>query len=252
MADQPATQPPVVNVHISNVSHATATAEATAVAAAEKTAAPPAPRTRKSTFAAYVHFALGFWGASHRSYLRRRPGPWLVIFWFLFFTAVAADLPFLLLAPLALLVSDAFSIPGWVRRNNAALGTATGHPAPLSAATRAAGALAAPPSPAAPPSSQAPPPAADSHHPERPQDLRTLLLRTAHRGDGKLTVTQAVMETGVSFRKVERKLRRMVRAGYIDMDNEPDSGVIVYLFPELVGRPAPADSPPSSPDPERV
>ena len=30
----------------------------------------------------------------------------------------------------------------------------------------------------------------------------------------------------------------MGKAGHIDVDNEPDSGVIVYLFPELVGRPA--------------
>ena len=33
-------------------------------------------------------------------------------------------------------------------------------------------------------------------------------------------------------------LRKMVKAGHIDVDNEPDSGVIVYLFPDLVGRPA--------------
>ena len=70
------------------------------------------------------------------------------------------------------------------------------------------------------------------------ESLRTRLLRAAHRGDGQLTVTQAVMETGESFAKVERGLRKMVTAGHIDVDNEPDSGVIVYLFPELVGRPA--------------
>ncbi len=29
----------------------------------------------------------------------------------------------------------------------------------------------------------------------------------------------------------------MVSAGYVDVDNEPDSGVVVYVFPELVGRP---------------
>lgn len=59
------------------------------------------------------------------------------------------------------------------------------------------------------------------------------------------------METGEKFENVKRHLRKMVRAGYIDMDNEPDSGVIVYLFPELVGRPAPP-APAPSPDPERV
>ena len=85
--------------------------------------------------------------------------------------------------------------------------------------------------PAQPQITAAPPP------PEKPKDLRTLLLHAAHRGDGKLTVTQAVMETGMDWKRVERCLRKMVRAGYVDLDNEPDSGVIVYVFPELVGRP---------------
>ena len=74
--------------------------------------------------------------------------------------------------------------------------------------------------------------------PQKPKDLRTLLLHVAHRGDGKLTVTQAVMETGMDWKPIERCLRKMVRAGYVDVDNEPDSGVVVYVFPELVGRPA--------------
>ena len=78
-----------------------------------------------------------------------------------------------------------------------------------------------------------------THLPEKAKEsLRTRLLRAAHRGDGKLTVTQAVMETGESWGKVERALRKMVRKGYTDVDNAPDSGVVVYLFPELIGRPA--------------
>ena len=85
--------------------------------------------------------------------------------------------------------------------------------------------------PAQPQITAAPPP------PEKPKDLRTLLLHAAHRGDGKLTVTQAVMETGMDWKPVEKCLRKMVRAGYVNVDNEPDSGVIVYVFPELVGCP---------------
>ena len=41
----------------------------------------------------------------------------------------------------------------------------------------------------------------------------------------------------------------MVTAGHIDVDNEPDSGVIVYLFPELVGRPAAPPPEISNPQP---
>ena len=73
--------------------------------------------------------------------------------------------------------------------------------------------------------------------PQKPKDLRTLLLHAAHRGDGKLTVTQTVMETGMDWKPVEKCLRKMVSAGYVDVDNEPDSGVVVYVFPELVARP---------------
>ena len=58
-------------------------------------------------------------------------------------------------------------------------------------------------------------------------------------GDGRLTVTQGVMVTGKSFDEVETCLHGMTRSGYADVDNGPSSGVVVYVFPELVGRPSP-------------
>jgi hypothetical protein len=63
-----------------------------------------------------------------------------------------------------------------------------------------------------------------------------LLLDAAMREDGKLTVTQAAMITGFSFQEAETLLREMVASGYVDVGNEPESGVIVYYFPELQGR----------------
>lgn len=36
---------------------------------------------------------------------------------------------------------------------------------------------------------------------------------------------------------VEKALHALVTAGHIDADNDPYSGVVLYLFPELVGRP---------------
>ena len=57
------------------------------------------------------------------------------------------------------------------------------------------------------------------------------------REGGKLTVTQAAMITGYSFQQAEDLLREMGASGYVDVGNEPDSGVIVYYFPELRGRP---------------
>jgi hypothetical protein len=63
-----------------------------------------------------------------------------------------------------------------------------------------------------------------------------LLLDAAMREGGKLTVTQASMITGYSFQEAEQLLREMVASGYVDVDNEPDSGIIVYTFPELQAR----------------
>lgn len=68
-----------------------------------------------------------------------------------------------------------------------------------------------------------------------PADLRLVLLRAAEKRGGELTVTQGVMASGKSFEEVEKCLRDMVDHGYVDIDNAPGSGVIVYRFPELSG-----------------
>ena len=59
------------------------------------------------------------------------------------------------------------------------------------------------------------------------------LLRAAMDHGGTLTVTQGVAATGLSFSEVERLLREMVAEGYVDVDNAPESGVVIYRFPEL-------------------
>ncbi len=68
-----------------------------------------------------------------------------------------------------------------------------------------------------------------------PKDLRLVLLEAAERKGGELTVTQGVMASGKSFDEVEKCLRDMVDQGYVDVDNAPGSGVVVYRFPELTG-----------------
>ncbi len=62
-----------------------------------------------------------------------------------------------------------------------------------------------------------------------------VLLRAAVKEGGMLTVTQAAMITGYSFAEAEELLREMCRSGYVDVGNEPESGVVVYYFPELRG-----------------
>lgn len=59
------------------------------------------------------------------------------------------------------------------------------------------------------------------------------LLVAAERNGGAVSVTQAVAATGLSFSEAERMLRDMVADGYVDVDNAPGSGVVIYRFPEL-------------------
>ncbi|UBF29453.1 NINE protein [Kovacikia minuta CCNUW1] len=63
--------------------------------------------------------------------------------------------------------------------------------------------------------------------------LTVQLLKAAETRGGKLSVTQGVMETGASFKEVEETLKQMVRAGYVDVDNHPETGVVLYEFREL-------------------
>ena len=228
MTDQPTTTPPtIVNVHLDNTNYATAAAATAAQASA-------VPAARKSVLVAYLGLVLGWLVGLHRFYLRRSPGRWLLL---MYITAAAAAIgsppgSYAILIWLVFPLVDAFLIPGWVRRHNgerdAALALAASSTTPS-----AAPALAPPGEAVAPP-------------PDRPKDLRTRLLRAAHRGDGRLTLTQAVMETEAGFDEVELALRALVTAGHIDVDNDPDSGVVLYLFPELVGRPRLGDPAPDA------
>lgn len=62
--------------------------------------------------------------------------------------------------------------------------------------------------------------------------MRELLTAAEERG-GTLSVTQGVAATGLSFSRVEEVLTEMVASGYVDVDNHPDTGVVIYRFPEL-------------------
>jgi hypothetical protein len=64
-------------------------------------------------------------------------------------------------------------------------------------------------------------------------ELMLQLLRAAHKHGGRLSVTQGVLETGVLFGEVERVLQGMVKSNYVYMDNDPATGVIVYVFKEI-------------------
>jgi hypothetical protein len=66
------------------------------------------------------------------------------------------------------------------------------------------------------------------------EEMRLSLTRAAAARGGRLSVTQGVMATGKAFKEVEQALDDMARSGYVDIDNDADSGIIVYRFGELV------------------
>lgn len=66
------------------------------------------------------------------------------------------------------------------------------------------------------------------------EEMRLSLTRAAAARGGRLSVTQGVMATGKAFKEVEHALDDMARSGYVDIDNDPQSGIVVYRFGELV------------------
>jgi TM2 domain/IclR helix-turn-helix domain len=65
-------------------------------------------------------------------------------------------------------------------------------------------------------------------------ELMLSLLRAAQRRGGRLSVTEGVLETGEPFASVERLLKTMVNSGYVYMDNDPATGVVLYVFKEIL------------------
>ncbi|MDJ1183168.1 NINE protein [Roseofilum casamattae] len=69
---------------------------------------------------------------------------------------------------------------------------------------------------------------------QAPSDPKVQLLRAAAARGGQISVTQAVIDTGLEFEEVEQLLMQMLKTGYASIDNHPDTGVVVYVFPELM------------------
>jgi hypothetical protein len=63
--------------------------------------------------------------------------------------------------------------------------------------------------------------------------LRHRLLKAAIDNDGTISVTEGVAATDETFEEVERTLRELVQTGYVDVDNAPDTGVVIYRFTEF-------------------
>jgi TM2 domain-containing membrane protein YozV len=67
-----------------------------------------------------------------------------------------------------------------------------------------------------------------------PQDkLMMDMLKAAKNNGGTISVTQGVLETGASFAEVEAVLKEMLKSGYVRIDNDPNTGAVIYHFREL-------------------
>jgi TM2 domain-containing membrane protein YozV len=66
-----------------------------------------------------------------------------------------------------------------------------------------------------------------------PNQLIIKLVKAAHDRGGKLTVTQGVLDTEASFAEVELALRNLVKSGYVNNYNDPETGIVMYEFWEL-------------------
>ncbi len=69
--------------------------------------------------------------------------------------------------------------------------------------------------------------------PPNPNHLMIRLLQAAENRGGRLSVTQGVLDTGEGFAEVESVLKEMTKTGYVGIDNDPVTGIVVYLFREL-------------------
>lgn len=65
------------------------------------------------------------------------------------------------------------------------------------------------------------------------EQLMVKLLMAAQQHGGKLSVTQAVLATGLGFSEVESLLKEMMRKGYASIDNDHTTGIVIYRFDEL-------------------
>lgn len=68
---------------------------------------------------------------------------------------------------------------------------------------------------------------------EEAEVMRKSLVSAAARHGGRLSVTQGVMATGKSFEEVEQALDQMAKSGYVGIDNDEQTGIVVYVFGQL-------------------
>jgi hypothetical protein len=65
------------------------------------------------------------------------------------------------------------------------------------------------------------------------QEIMIKLAQAAAKRGGKLSLTQAVIDIEISFEEAEKTLNEMLKKGYVAIDNDPDTGAVIYDFLEI-------------------
>ncbi len=68
--------------------------------------------------------------------------------------------------------------------------------------------------------------------PRTTEEFQVALVQAATRHGGKLSVAEAVAATGRGFKEVDKQLKEMAIAGYIEADSD-EMGQLFYKFPGL-------------------
>jgi hypothetical protein len=67
------------------------------------------------------------------------------------------------------------------------------------------------------------------------EHLQVSMFRLAARNNGRLTISDVVVETGLDLDKAEKLMDRMVDGAHVQIDLN-DKGMIFYIFPEIISR----------------
>jgi hypothetical protein len=171
------------------------------------------PHSKGMAFVLWLGCVFGFAGI-HRFYLGR---PWTGVLWLFTFG----------LFGIGQLV-DLFRLPALVEEENAKAHQLRAPPRALALPSGEGGQLT--PAVELPPGKR---PVRSSRADGAAVELEVVLTREAMKRRGTLSVTQAVAATGRPFREVEQTLDAMLHAGYVGIDNDPDTGAVVYVFHEI-------------------
>jgi hypothetical protein len=66
-----------------------------------------------------------------------------------------------------------------------------------------------------------------------PSSALQLILQIASQRQGRITMTEAILATGLSVQKIEAELQDLIQRGYVLPENDLETGAVTYWFPEL-------------------